>query len=98
MKLGSFFDRVIVINLDRRPDRMSRVAAQLDALNIQYVRQSAIDGSLPGVEAQWLQYMQTSAKVPDLQRQVGTWRDFYLGDKPHVSRVAFFEANSVLTR
>jgi GR25 family glycosyltransferase involved in LPS biosynthesis len=90
---GSFFDRVIVINLDRRPDRMSRVAAQLEALGIQYVRQPAIDGNQPAVKAEWLQYLQAAAQPPDLQRQVRDWRDFYLGDRPHSSRVAFFEAN-----
>ena len=30
------FDRVVVVNLDRRPDRMALVAAQLDALGVSY--------------------------------------------------------------
>ena len=38
------FDRVVVVNLDRRPDRMALVAAQLDALGVSYRRFAAVDG------------------------------------------------------
>ncbi len=43
MKVNEYFDRVVVINLDRRPDRMDRLGAQLDELGIEYERFSAID-------------------------------------------------------
>ena len=44
MKVNDFFDKVIVINLDRRTDRMEKLAPQLEKLDIQYKRFSAIDG------------------------------------------------------
>ena len=44
MKVNDFFDRVIVINLDRRTDRMDKLAPQLEKLGIQYKRFSAVDG------------------------------------------------------
>lgn len=44
MKVNDYFDKVVVINLDRRPDRMERLGAQLDELGIQYERFSAVDG------------------------------------------------------
>jgi GR25 family glycosyltransferase involved in LPS biosynthesis len=44
MKVNDFFDRVIVINLDRRTDRMEKLDSQLEKLDIQYKRFSAVDG------------------------------------------------------
>lgn len=44
MKVNDFFDKVIVINLDRRTDRMDKLAPQLEKLDIQYERFSAVDG------------------------------------------------------
>jgi GR25 family glycosyltransferase involved in LPS biosynthesis len=44
MKVNDFFDKVIVINLDRRTDRMEKLAPQLEKLDIQYERFSAVDG------------------------------------------------------
>ena len=49
MKVNEYFDRVVVINLDRRTDRMERLGAQLDELGIQYERFSAIDGKAEGI-------------------------------------------------
>jgi GR25 family glycosyltransferase involved in LPS biosynthesis len=44
MKVNDFFDKVIVINLDRRTDRMEKLTPQLEKLDIQYKRFSAVDG------------------------------------------------------
>ena len=43
MKVNDFFDKVVVINLDRRTDRMEILAPQLEELGIEYERFSAID-------------------------------------------------------
>lgn len=88
---GTAFDRVVVINLDRRADRMSSVREQLAKLGVDYTRHPAIDGKDPEVAKEWHAYMRGAAAMPDQMRQVNGWRDFYLGDKPHSSRVAFFE-------
>jgi GR25 family glycosyltransferase involved in LPS biosynthesis len=44
MKVNDYFDKVIVINLDRRTDRMEKLDPQLKELGIQYKRFSAVDG------------------------------------------------------
>jgi GR25 family glycosyltransferase involved in LPS biosynthesis len=44
MKVNDYFDEVIVINLDRRTDRMDKLVPQLEKLDIQYKRFSAVDG------------------------------------------------------
>ena len=43
MKVNEYFDRVVVINLDRRSDRMEILGKQLDELGIEYDRFSAHD-------------------------------------------------------
>lgn len=50
MKVNEYFDRVVVINLDRRTDRMEKLGAQLDELGIQYERFSAVDAKELEVE------------------------------------------------
>jgi GR25 family glycosyltransferase involved in LPS biosynthesis len=70
---------------------MSSVSQQLDMLNISYKRHAADDGKLPAIAAEWAAYQRTPKSVSDGVRSVEDWRDFYLGDKPHHERVAFFE-------
>jgi len=43
MKVNEYFDKVVVINLDRRKDRLEKIDAQLQELGILYERFSAID-------------------------------------------------------
>lgn len=57
MKINEYFDRVVVINLDRRTDRMEILGKQLDELGIKYDRFSAHDavelGIKPYVAGTW---------------------------------------------
>ena len=87
------FEHVVVINLDRRKDRMSAVADQLTRLGVQFERFSAFDGQTPQVAAEWQAYSDKQRSLSNDPRQVENWRDFYLGDKPHEARVQFFEKN-----
>jgi GR25 family glycosyltransferase involved in LPS biosynthesis len=43
MRVNDFFDKVVVINLDRRPDRMEKLEPQLTQLGISWERFSAYD-------------------------------------------------------
>jgi GR25 family glycosyltransferase involved in LPS biosynthesis len=43
MRVNEYFDKVVVINLDRRKDRLEKVNAQLEELGITYERFSAVD-------------------------------------------------------
>lgn len=88
---GNEFDRVVVINLDRRKDRMSTVREQLATLGVGYERHPASDGQSAEVAAEWLDYKRRPAAPFNDARSVANWKDFYLGDKPHEARVAFFE-------
>jgi GR25 family glycosyltransferase involved in LPS biosynthesis len=87
------FERVIVLNLDRRPDRMANVAAQLRALGIDFQRFPAVDGQDPAVAAEWRAYAQGEPpRPPSGVRPVASWREFYLDYDSALARVAFFEA------
>ena len=43
MKINELFDAVIVVNLDRRPDRLMAITHQLNALQVSWKRWPAID-------------------------------------------------------
>jgi glycosyl transferase family 25 len=49
MRLNEFFDRVALINLDRRKDRLGRFDIQAISLGIEFVRYSAIDAEACGI-------------------------------------------------
>lgn len=49
MRVNEYFDKVVVINLDRRTDRMEQLVPQLEKLGIQYERHSAVDGKELGI-------------------------------------------------
>lgn len=45
MRINDYFDKVVVINLDKRVDRLDKITKQLDDLGITFERFSAIDGT-----------------------------------------------------
>jgi len=49
VKLNEFFDRVVVINLDRRQDRLKELKKQTKSLGIDFVRYSAVDAKALGI-------------------------------------------------
>ena len=49
MRINDYFDKVILINLDRREDRLEKISTQLNNLGITFERFSAIDGKELGI-------------------------------------------------
>ena len=49
MKLNEFFDRIVVINLDRRQDRLKELKKQTKSLGVDFVRFSAVDAKAFGI-------------------------------------------------
>jgi GR25 family glycosyltransferase involved in LPS biosynthesis len=92
-RINDVFERVVVLNLDRRPDRMAKLRPQLERLGIAFERFPAIDGHAPAVAAEWQAYAgQNLALLPGDMRPVRNYREFYLDYETDLARVAFFEA------
>jgi GR25 family glycosyltransferase involved in LPS biosynthesis len=92
-RINDVFEHVVVLNLDRRPDRMARLRPQLERLGIAFERFPAIDGHAPAVMAEWQAYASQNLVLrPDDVRPVRNWREFYLDYESDLARVAFFEA------
>lgn len=53
MHPNQLFHKVFVINLDRRPDRLTQIASHLTALGIQFERVPAVDGDATELPAKW---------------------------------------------
>lgn len=70
MRVNDFFDKVVVINLDRRTDRMEKLGPQLDELGIEYERFSAVDA----------QELDIKGYVAGTMSHVAVWKK-YLGKK-----------------
>lgn len=68
MRVNEYFDKVVVINLDRRQDRMEILDTQLKQLGIEYERHSAVDGKELGINpifAGTMSHVQVMKKYPD---------------------------------
>jgi GR25 family glycosyltransferase involved in LPS biosynthesis len=90
--INDVFSRVIVINLDRRPDRYRAVQAELDVLGIRAARFAAVDGKDRKVLAEWKQYAaEPLVALRGDEPPALTYRQFHLEDKSARARVAFVE-------
>lgn len=94
-RINEVFERVVVVNLDRRPDRMRRVAGQLDRLGIDHERMSAVDGQAGEALAAWRRHVALPPVAPPPgSRPVTSYREFYLDHDSEQARVAFVEQRS----
>ncbi len=90
--INDVFSKVIVINLDRRPDRYRAVQAQLDVLGIRAERFTAVDGKDRTILEEWQEYAAGPLVAPGSDdTPVSTYRQFHLEDMSDRARVAFVE-------
>jgi len=90
-RVNDFFDRVFVINLERRPDRLAKMRERLDRLGISFEVFPAFDGRDEGVSRQYEEYARLRRAVkppalPDISSRV-----FYTGDRSEAERVHYIE-------
>ncbi len=90
LQLTDVFERIFVLNLDRRPDRLAALELRLRRLGIAWQRWPAVDGQSPEVRAAYEAYCR-SRPAPDPARILKNGADFYRG-LPDNARVAHLEA------
>jgi glycosyltransferase involved in cell wall biosynthesis/GR25 family glycosyltransferase involved in LPS biosynthesis len=91
--VNEFFDKVFVLNLDRRPDRLRAVKAQMDALGIEFERYTAVDGKAKPHIDEWMAYSQKPlVETPEGVKKLTRSKDFYQSYDSPVARTAYLEA------
>jgi hypothetical protein len=92
-EINNVFERVFVLNLDRRPDRLEQFDRQAKLVGMNYERFSAVDGSKDPDFSEWTAYCATPL-VP-FPAGCGPFRweyDFYNKYTSDVHRIAHLEA------
>ena len=90
--INEFFDRIYVLNLDRRPDRWQRIKAQADKHGINIQRFSGVDGSQEPYKSEWENYFrQDLVSSPEGIRKVSSSFEYNLDYDSDMARVAYLE-------
>jgi hypothetical protein len=91
-RINDVFERVIVLNLDRRTDRWATVCAQAKRHGIRIERFAAVDGQAEAVDAEWRAYAaQPLVRPRRSERVIRSSREFFLDYDSHAARVAYVE-------
>lgn len=94
-RINDVFERVVVLNLDRRPDRWAQAQNQLQQAGITAERFSAVDGSVLEVDAEYKEYAALSLiGTPAGQRELKYSEDFYIHAESQAARIAHIEQRS----
>jgi hypothetical protein len=92
VKVDGFFERICVLNLDRRPDRLDRFRALMNRFEIPFTRFPAVDGGQEPHRSDWEAYArQPLASLVDGLRPVRSSREYYLDYDSELARVVFIE-------
>ncbi len=91
--LNDVFEKVFVLNLDRRQDRLEKVLRQTKKLGIEFERFSAVDGKKEPYLSEYQEYSQQPlVNFPLQETFISTWKEFYINPNTSIiSKVAFVE-------
>jgi GR25 family glycosyltransferase involved in LPS biosynthesis len=88
--IDCFFDKKLVINLERRPDRWQAMSASLRGIGVRAERFLATDGMGAEVRGEYDEFLASPAQsVPRKRRIVTRWGFIFSGD--HSARVAYLD-------
>jgi glycosyltransferase involved in cell wall biosynthesis len=91
-RINDVFEKVIVLNLDRRPDRWARIAQQAKRYGVRLERFAAVDGQAEAVECEWRAYAaQPLVRPQRSERAINSSREFFLDYDSPTARVAYIE-------
>lgn len=90
--ISSFFERVVVLNLDRRIDRWTKISSQLQGLGVTPERYRAIDGTWPEVQHAYRNYaVSPLRRVSKDFLRINSQKDFYINAITEAQRIAHIE-------
>ena len=92
IRINDVFERVLVLNLDRRSDRLRQFSRQAKKHGLLFERFRAVDGSTPPVSEDWAVYARSP--VQPYPRGTGAFKyeyDFYYDYMNDLQRVAHLE-------
>jgi GR25 family glycosyltransferase involved in LPS biosynthesis len=88
--IDQFFDRKLVINLARRPDRCRRMEQRLQAVGISAERFEATDCQQPEIQAQFNDFLRTARWSVPLRKRIWT-RGGFIRSSDHDARLAYLD-------
>jgi GR25 family glycosyltransferase involved in LPS biosynthesis len=90
--INSCFDRIYVMNLDRRNDRWKKLVKRTQKHGINVNRFPAVDGYREPVKSQWDKYFNSGIiTIPDGVEPITTFKDKYLNYRHYFTRIHFME-------
>ncbi len=92
MNINSCFDRIYVLNLDRRPDRWEKIQRIAEKHQLDLTRFTAVDGSLEPVKSAWESYSKSELqKLPEGIAPLVNFTDKFLKYHHYIARIHFME-------
>lgn len=92
LHINEAFDRVLVLNLDRRPDRMEMISERMKKADIRFERFSAVDGQNPAVKEAYDVYTKGIRNFPASKIQNSL--EFHQGGYSASEQARFIQAAS----
>ncbi len=89
---NGFFDKIFVLNLDRRPDRWELACRRASRCGLSIERFPAVDGSCSPHKGEWEAYIRESTpNLPGESRPVKSSKEYYLDYESDLARIVFIE-------
>ena len=89
---NAYFDKVWVMNLDRRPDRWNKIKQTATHFNLKISRFSAVDGSRGAAKSDWEHYFSSDLlTLPGGIEPLSDYKDKFLKYHHYKARVHFME-------
>lgn len=89
---NEMFNRIYVMNLDRRPDRLAMFSERAGRLGMETVRFSATDGNKEEVRTKWMDYISSPlVRLPEGIAPLENFTDKFTRYDHYIARIHFME-------
>jgi glycosyltransferase involved in cell wall biosynthesis len=92
LTVNDVFDRVFVLNLDRRPDRLALIDRRLSAIGVRFERFCAHDGQSAEIQAAYAAYAESISNFAP--SRISNSMAYYQGDFSTSEQARYFQSKS----